>query len=136
MIWKKEADIEKLQAFSENTMVRHVGIEFTEIGADFLEARMPVDTRTVQPMGLLHGGASVVLAETLGSIGAYLCVAEDKKCVGLEISANHIRAVRKGWVIGRATPLHLGRTTQVWEIRIRNEKEDLVCVSRLTVSVL
>lgn len=136
MIWKKEADIEKLQAFSENTMVRHVGIEFTEIGADFLEARMPVDARTVQPMGLLHGGASVVLAETLGSIGAYLCVAEDKKCVGLEISANHIRAVRKGWVIGRATPLHLGRTTQVWEIRIRNEKEDLVCVSRLTVSVL
>jgi len=136
MIWKKEADIEKLQAFSENTMVRHVGIEFTEIGADFLEARMPVDARTVQPMGLLHGGASVVLAETLGSIGAYLCVAEDKKCVGLEISANHIRAVRKGWVIGRATPLHLGRTTQVWEIRIRNEKQDLVCVSRLTVSVL
>ena len=136
MIWKKEADIEKLQAFSENTMVRHVGIEFTEIGADFLEARMPVDARTVQPMGLLHGGASVVLAETLGSIGAYLCVAEDKKCVGLEISANHIRAVRKGWVIGRTTPLHLGRTTQVWEIRIRNEKQDLVCVSRLTVSVL
>lgn len=136
MIWNKETDIEQLQALSEDTMVRHLGIEFTAIGDDFLEARMPVDARTMQPMGLLHGGASVALAESLGSIGAYLCAADGKKCVGLEINANHIRAVRKGWVIGRATPLHLGRTTQVWDIRIRDEHDNLICVSRLTVSVM
>ncbi len=134
-IWKKETNIEQLQSFSANTMVQHLGIEFIEIGDDFLAGRMPVDERTVQPMGLLHGGASVALAETLGSIGAYLCVKEDKKCVGLEINANHIRSAQKGWVIGRATPLHLGRTTQVWEIRVRDEKEHLICISRLTVSV-
>ncbi len=136
MIWKKETNIQQLQEISADTMVRHLGIEFTEIGEDYLEARMPVDERTMQPMGLLHGGASVVLAETLGSIGALLCVEEHKRCVGLDINANHVRAARRGWVIGRATPLHLGRTTQVWEIRIRDEKEHLICISRLTMAVL
>ncbi len=136
MIWKKETNIDQLQKISVNTMVRHVGIEFTEIGEDYLEARMPVDERTMQPMGLLHGGASVVLAETLGSIGAMLCVEGPQRCVGLDINANHVRAARRGWVTGRATPLHLGRTTQVWEIRIRDEKEHLICIARLTMAVL
>jgi uncharacterized protein (TIGR00369 family) len=136
MIWKKTATLELMEARSDNTMVRHLGIEFTEIGDDYLEARMPVDDRTKQPMGLLHGGASAALAETLGSIGANFSVEEGKRCVGLELNANHIRAVKSGWVIGHASPLHIGRTTQVWEIRIRDEQDNLVCVSRLTLAVL
>ena len=125
-----------LQVFSNNTMVQHLGIEFTEVGDDFLEARMPVDARTLQPFGLLHGGASATLAETLGSIGAYHCIDENKTCVGLEINANHIRAARSGWVTGRAMPLHLGRTTHVWEIKITDDLGDLTCVSRLTMMIL
>jgi 1,4-dihydroxy-2-naphthoyl-CoA hydrolase len=135
-IWKKQPIVEMLQVFSNNTMVQHLGIEFTEVGDDFLEARMPVDARTLQPFGLLHGGASATLAETLGSIGAYHCIDETKACVGLEINANHIRAARSGWVTGRAMPLHLGRTTHVWEIRITDDLGDLTCISRLTMMIL
>jgi len=135
-IWKKQPIVEMLQVFSNNTMVQHLGIEFTEVGDDFLEARMPVDARTLQPFGLLHGGASATLAETLGSIGAYHCIDENKTCVGLEINANHIRAARSGWVTGRAMPLHLGRTTHVWEIKITDDLGDLTCVSRLTMMIL
>jgi len=135
-IWKKQPIVEMLQVFSNNTMVQHLGIEFTAVGDDFLEARMPVDARTLQPFGLLHGGASATLAKTLGSIGAYHCIDENKTCVGLEINANHIRAARSGWVTGRAMPLHLGRTTHVWEIKITDDLGDLTCVSRLTMMIL
>ena len=122
---------------SSNTMVSHIGIEFTEIGDDYVRARMPVDRRTHQPYGLLHGGASVTLAETLGSIGAALCVDADRfQVVGLEINANHVRGVREGWVTGTARPLHRGRTTQLWEIKITDDAGKLVCVSRITMAVL
>jgi 1,4-dihydroxy-2-naphthoyl-CoA hydrolase len=121
----------------KGTMVENLGIEFLETGDDYLKARMPVDHRTRQPMGLLHGGASVALAETLGSIGAYLCVDPLKYvCVGLEINANHIRGVRSGWVYGLARPLHIGRTTHVWEIKITDEEDKLVCISRITIAIL
>ena len=114
-----------------------VGDALQELGDDFIKARMPVDHRTVQPMGLLHGGASVALAETLGSSGAYLCVDPAKYVVvGLEINANHVRAVRDGWVTGTARPLHRGKTTQLWEIRITDAADKLVCISRLTMAVL
>lgn len=136
MIWKRKPRIEELQDSRRQTLVSHLGIEFTALADDWLEARMPVDERTRQPLGLLHGGASVALAETIGSVAAYLCVEEGKRCVGLEINANHIRPAREGWVTGRATPLHLGRTTQVWEIRIRDDHGHLVCVSRLTMAIL
>jgi 1,4-dihydroxy-2-naphthoyl-CoA hydrolase len=115
--------------------MEHLGIEYVEIGDDFLKARMPVDARTRQPAGLLHGGASAALAETLGSIAAGMCVdRETRTIVGLEINANHIRPVTDGWVTGVATPIHVGNTTQLWDIRICNEQEKLVCVSRLTVA--
>jgi 1,4-dihydroxy-2-naphthoyl-CoA hydrolase len=117
-------------------MIPTLGIEFTAIGDTYLEARMPVDERTMQPMGSLHGGASAALAETVGNAAAYLCVEEGVLCVGLEINANHIRPVGRGWVTARATNLHLGRTTQVWEIKILDEKGQLVCVARLTVAVI
>lgn len=119
------------------TMIDHLGIEFLEIGDDYIKARMPVDHRTRQPAGLLHGGASVTLAETLGSLGAYFCIDPARQtCVGLEINANHLRGVREGWVYGVARPIHLGRTTQVWEIRITNAEDKLVCVSRITMAIL
>ena len=118
-------------------MVEHLGIEFLETGDDYLKARMPVDHRTQQPMGLLHGGASVTLAETMGSVGAYLCVDPQKQiCVGLEINANHIRGVSSGWVYGVARPMHIGKTTQVWEIKITDEQDKLVCISRITMAIL
>lgn len=134
-MWKKTPTIEELQAACTHTLVENLGIAFTEIGVDYLEARMPVDERTMQPMGLLHGGASAALAETVGGAAAYLCVEEGTICVGLEINANHLRPAQRGWVSARATCLHLGRTTQVWQIMIRDEQERLVCVSRLTVAV-
>lgn len=134
-MWKKRPTIEELQAACTNTLVANLGIVFTEISQDYLEARMPVDERTMQPMGLLHGGASAALAETVGGAAAYLCVEEGTVCVGLEINANHLRPAQRGWVTGRATSLHLGRTTQVWQIMIRDEQQRLVCVSRLTVAV-
>ena len=120
------------------TLVDALGIEITSLTDDYLEGRMPVDGRTHQPMGLLHGGASVALAETLGSIGAATRIDPTKQgCVGLEINANHIKGVRDGWVRGRATPLHVGRSTQVWEIRITHEETGaLVCISRITMAVI
>jgi 1,4-dihydroxy-2-naphthoyl-CoA hydrolase len=137
-IWFLEATPESLDAISANTMVEHLGIEFIAIGEDSITARMPVDHRTVQPAGLLHGGASVALAETLGSVAATLCVdPATTSCVGLEINANHIRSVRSGFVTGVARPLHLGNSTQVWDIRIHDdEQERLVCICRLTMAVL
>jgi 1,4-dihydroxy-2-naphthoyl-CoA hydrolase len=136
MIWSKKPEVGKLQEISIGTMTEHLGIEFTVVGDDFIEARMPVDNRTLQPFGLLHGGASVALAETLGSIGACHCIDADQICVGLEINANHIRAARKGWVLGRATPLHLGRTTHVWEIKLSDDEGNVTCISRLTMMIL
>lgn len=122
---------------SEKTMVQHLGIQFVEVGADFLTARMPVDARTHQPYGMLHGGASVALAETLGSVAAHCAInSNEHYCVGLEINANHIRAVRDGFVLGTARPVHMGRSTQVWEIKITTENGDLVCVSRITMAIL
>ena len=136
-IWKISATVEDLKWMTQGTMVEHLGIEFLEIGEDSLRARMPVDRRTIQPAGLLHGGASATLAETLGSMAATLCLdPESKQCVGLEINANHIRPVRSGWVTGVARPVHIGSTTQVWEIRITDEREKLVCISRLTLAIL
>jgi len=132
----RPSSLEALNALSAGTAMEPLGIEFTELGPDFLCATMPVDRRTHQPYGLLHGGASVLLAETLGSTAAMLCAAEGERCVGIEINANHLRAVRAGVVTGTARPLHVGRQTQVWEIRIEDEAQRLVCVSRLTVAVL
>jgi 1,4-dihydroxy-2-naphthoyl-CoA hydrolase len=118
-------------------MGEYIGIEWVEIGADFLKAKMPVDHRTIQPYGLLHGGASVTLAETIGSVASALVVDKEKLyCVGLEINANHIRSAREGFVIGTAMPLHLGKTTHVWEIKIKDEQDKLICVSRLTVAII
>lgn len=126
-----------LQEISKNTMVEHLGIEFLEIGQNFISAKMPVDHRTIQPMGLLHGGASIVLAETLGSVASSILVDINKfHCVGLEINANHIKSARNGYVIGKAIPIHIGKKTHVWDIRIINENEDLVCISRLTVAIV
>lgn len=135
-IWKQDATLESINDFSPNTIVELLGIRFTEIGENYLKASMPVDKRTHQPYGLLHGGASVVLAETLGSTGAMLAAEPGKRVVGLDINANHIRGVREGLVVGTATPLHIGRTTQVWNIQIVDENDKLVCVSRLTMAVL
>lgn len=135
-IWKTEATLDGLNAMQERTINGRIGIEITDIGDDFLAGTMPVDARTHQPMGILHGGASVVLAETLGSMAASLCVPPGAGCVGLDINANHIRSVRSGTVTGVARPTHLGRSTQVWEIRIEDEQGRLVCISRLTVAVL
>lgn len=137
-IWHKEAiSIADLNAFGKGNMCEHLGIEFTELGANYLVAKMPVDHRTKQPFGLLHGGASVVLAESVASMASALVVDLDlASCVGIEINANHIRAMRTGYVFGKCTPLHLGATTHVWNIQITNERNQLVCISRLTVSVL
>jgi 1,4-dihydroxy-2-naphthoyl-CoA hydrolase len=137
MINTEIVTIEKLNLRGKNTMVEHLGIEVTGLGENFLEGKMPVDHRTKQPEGLLHGGASAVLSETLGSIAANCCVDNSKQyCVGLEINANHIRGVKDGYVYGRAEAVHIGRKTQVWETKIYNEDKKLVCVSRLTLSVV
>ena len=136
-IWHVQATVDELNARSAGTMVGHIGIECLEIGDDYLKARMPVDHRTIQPAGILHGGASVALAETLGSVAAFLCEDPDKKhCVGLEINANHVRSVRSGYVYGVARPLHIGSSTQLWEIKITDEDDRLVCIARLTLAVL
>jgi 1,4-dihydroxy-2-naphthoyl-CoA hydrolase len=122
---------------SANTLAAHLGIEFTALGEDFIEAKMPVDARTHQPMGLLHGGASLALAETLGSVAGYCCLdTRVQACVGLEINANHVKSVTSGFVIGTVRPLHVGKRTQVWEIKITTEKKELVCVSRITLAVI
>lgn len=136
-IWFEKVSLEMLNGMGEGTAIRNMGIEFTAIGDDWLQATMPVDGRTRQPAGILHGGASVVLAETLGSVASMGCIDRSKfACVGLEISANHIRAVRSGHVIGTARPLHIGRSTHVWEIRIETPEGQLVCASRFTVCVI
>lgn len=120
-----------------NNMVKHLGIEFTEVGEDYISATMPVDSRTHQPLGLLHGGASVTLAETLGSVAATLCVdGNTQYCVGLEINANHIKSAREGIVTGTTRPIHIGKSTQVWEIRIVNTKDELISICRITMAVI
>jgi len=127
----------QLQLIAKDTMGEHLGIEFTKIGENSLSARMPVDNRTRQPYGLLHGGASATLAETVGSVASAFVIDQQRfYCVGIEINANHIRSIREGFVYATATPLHLGKTTHVWDIRINDEREKLICVSRLTVAIL
>src|SRR5690349_24397778 len=135
-IWKQQHGLDAIERWSENTMMRAIGIRITEIGEDFLRGTMPVDARTHQPYGILHGGASVALAETLGSTAAMLCCEDGRATVGLEINANHLRAVREGTVIGTARPIHVGRSTQVWETRIENEAGELTCIARLTMAVV
>lgn len=129
-------DLEQLNTLSRGTAIEALGIAFTAAGGDWLQATMPVDARTRQPYGLLHGGASVLLAETLGSSAGNLCVAPGQVCVGLEINANHLRAVRSGQVTGNARALHVGGRTQVWQIHIEDERGRLCCVSRLTLAVV
>ncbi|TDB64646.1 hotdog fold thioesterase [Arundinibacter roseus] len=137
-MFNKTITLDFLRNLNPNTINTQLGIEFTEIGDDYVLAKMPVDHRTHQPFGILHGGASVVLAESLGSVASLLCLPDPirQRAVGLEINANHVRSVREGWVYGRATPLHIGRTTQIWDIKITNEEGKLVCVSRLTVAIV
>lgn len=137
-IWfNKNMKVEELDYLRTNTLGGHLDMKFTEIGHNFIKASMPVDHRTHQPYGLLHGGASAALAETLGSIASALVIDQDKFiCVGLEINANHVRGVKNGLVVGTCTPLHIGSGTHVWDIRIHNEQEKLICVSRLTVAIL
>ena len=136
-LFNPDVTIDQLKSLSPNTMMEHLGIEITDIGEDYIQATMPVDHRTHQPFGLLHGGASVVLAETLGSVAAH-CTVDDqtKYCVGLEINANHVKSVKSGLVTGITRPIHIGQRTQIWEIRITNDKNELVCISRITMAVI
>ena len=136
-IWRQTPTLESLNAMSKNTLVEHVDIRFTEVGEDYIVGTMPVDSRTHQPFGLLHGGATVVLAETLGSSAANCCLdLSTHYAVGLEINTNHLRPVRSGLVKGTARPIHIGRSTQVWEIRTEDENGKLTAVSRLTMAVV
>ena len=132
-----KVSLSDLNAFSTGTMVEHIGIEFIELGTDYIKAKMPVDHRTFQPLKMLHGGASIALAETLGSVAAHISVnRETHHCVGLEINANHIKSVKSGYVYGTARPIHTGKSTQVWEVLIEDEADQLVCVSRITIAIL
>ena len=136
-LWKQEFSLERINAMFSNTLGEAIGIRISEVGDDYVRGTLPVDARTHQPYGLLHGGASVALAETLGSLAAMLTLDPAvEAAVGLDINANHVRGVKSGMVIGTARPLHLGRSTQVWEIRIEDEKQKLVCISRLTMAVV
>ena len=135
-VWKKPISIEDLAKIHVGTAVEHLGVEFLEVGDDFIKARVPVDRRTKQPYGLLHGGVSVLLAETLGSCGAAYAAPEGYRCVGLDINANHLKGATSGWVTGITRPIHIGRTTQVWQIDLSNEAGELTCVSRITMAVL
>lgn len=137
-IWfKKNITVEQLNELAKNTMSEYLEMKFTEIGDNYIKMTMPVDHRTKQPYGLLHGGASVALAETIGSVAAALVVDDTKfQCVGLEINANHIRSARSGYVTATCSPFHIGSTTQVWQIIIHDENENIVCVSRITVAIL
>jgi len=137
-IWfDKSISLEKIRSFGPRTISEHLGIEWTEIGDNFLRAKMPVDHRTIQPFGLLHGGASCVLAETLGSFASYLTMDPNEyNCVGIEINANHIRSAKDGFVHGSCHPIHLGSSTHIWDIRISNEDGKLICISRLTVAII
>lgn len=138
MIWKQEFTLEGINQICQNTLVDHLDIVFTDFGDNYLEATMPVDHRTVQPARLLHGGASVALAETIGSVASMLCIPdiETHMAVGVEINANHLRSATQGRVKGRVTPLRIGRKLHVWEIRITDERKRLLCVSRLTIAVV
>ena len=135
-IWTEPLTLDKLNAWNQGCAVSHLGIEFTEIGDDFLRARVPVDARTKQPYGLLHGGVSVVLAETLGSVGAACACPAGHRAVGLDINANHLRAATQGWVTGTARPVHIGKTTHVWQIDMVNDAGEVTCVSRITMAIL
>jgi 1,4-dihydroxy-2-naphthoyl-CoA hydrolase len=136
-IWFGTPTLEELRRMHAGTLARHLDISITELGADYLRATMPVDARTLQPAGVLHGGALVALAETLGSVGAICCVDRSRfSCVGQEINANHLRATRAGLVTGTARPFHMGRRSHVWGIEIRNDADQLVCISRITIAVL
>ena len=137
-IWfDKNVSVESLKPLGKETMAEYIGIEWEEIGNDFLRAKMPVDQRTQQPHGLLHGGASCVLAETIGSVASYLVIDPSEfYCVGIEINANHIRSAKEGFVYGKCSPLHIGSSTHVWDIRITNEEGKLICISRLTVAIM
>ena len=136
MIWFKKYSVQDVAKRNHETLSHHLGIEFLEVGPDFITAKMPVDKRTKQPIGLLHGGASVVMAETLASNAANMCVDSTKQyCVGLEINANHVRSARDGFVIGKTTAIHVGKSTQLWETRITQD-DKLICISRMTAAVL
>jgi 1,4-dihydroxy-2-naphthoyl-CoA hydrolase len=136
-IWKiQNPDLNQLNELCKNTLAATLGMSFTEIGDDYIKLRMPVNETTHQPYGLLHGGASAALAETVGSVASWMCIDSSRQiCVGMEINCNHIKAKRNGYVIATAAPLHIGSTTHVWDIRIKDEQEQLVCISRLTVAV-
>jgi len=137
MTFNQNLSLDLLNELGKGNMAEHLDIRFTKIGEDYLEATMPVDHRTKQPYGLLHGGANMVLAETLGSVASNFCVDNDKQfCVGLEINANHLKSARSGRVTGNVKPLHIGKKTHVWEIKIFNENNELTCVSRITIAVL
>ncbi|OIQ74910.1 putative esterase [mine drainage metagenome] len=135
-IWQQPLSVQVLTDLSANTAVSHLGIEFVDVGDDFISARVPVDQRTKQPFGLLHGGVSVVLAETLGSCAANFACPVGHQAVGLDINANHLKGVTSGWVTGTTRPVHIGRTTQVWQIDLRNQAGELTCVSRITMAIL
>jgi len=135
-IWKKPISVEELARIHIDTAPAHLGMEFLEVGEDFIRARIPVDARTRQPYGLLHGGVSVVLAETLGSCGAAYATPEGYRAVGLDINANHLKGATSGWVTGITRPVHIGRTTHVWQIDMRNDAGEMTCVSRITMAVL
>jgi 1,4-dihydroxy-2-naphthoyl-CoA hydrolase len=136
-IWKREVNLADIIAMNEHTMESFLGIEFIEIGEDYLKARMPVNEKTRQPYGIMHGGASCVLAETIASVAAVFCVdAEKQVCVGIEINTSHVHSIKSGWVIGTAHPLHLGKSTQLWEIPIEDEEGKLISMNRLRIAVL
>jgi 1,4-dihydroxy-2-naphthoyl-CoA hydrolase len=138
MIWKQPFTLERLNAMNANTLGENLGMEFTEIGEDYIVAKMPVDDRTVQPYRLLHGGASVALAETLGSVASTMCIDDlgKKMAVGVEINANHLRPATKGFVYGKVTPVRVGRSFHVWNVEIRDEKERLICAGRMTIAMV
>jgi len=136
-IWNTNISFEAIKERNKDTMVDHLGIEFTDIGDDYLVATMPVDHRTKQALGIMHGGASCVLAETVGSVAAnYAIDITTHYCVGLDINTNHIRSIKSGFVVGKAQPFHIGRSTQVWDIKITDENEKLISVNRLTMAVM
>ncbi|UAX42988.1 hotdog fold thioesterase [Pasteurella canis] len=136
MIWKKNYSLKQMNQLSQQSAIEHLGIKFSAQGDDWLEATMPVDQRTVQPMGFLHGGLSVALAETIGSMAGFCCINENQAVLGLDINANHLRPVKKGVVTAKATPVHLGKKIQVWQIHITDQQNKLCCIARLTLSVV
>lgn len=136
MIWKTRPTPDLINSYATESLGHLLEIEITDVGDDYIQARMPVNNKTRQPFGILHGGASCVLAETIGSIAGNFCVdMQTQMVVGLEINANHLRPAHDGYVFGTATPIHIGKTTHVWDIKIANEKGDLICISRLTLAV-